>query len=32
MVIEFHLIAFADSAWQNMFDLDPNKVKWIEKK
>ena len=31
MFIEFHLIAFADSAWQNMFALDPEKVKWIEK-
>ncbi len=31
MFIEFHLIAFADSAWQNMFALDPEKVTWIEK-
>lgn len=31
MFIEFHLIAFADSAWQNMLALDPEKVTWIEK-
>ena len=31
MFIEFHLIAFADSAWQNMFVLDHEKVMWIEK-
>ena len=31
MSVEFHLIAFADSAWQNMLTLDPEKVTWIEK-
>ena len=31
MFIELHLIAFADSAWQNMLALDPEKVTWIEK-
>ncbi|MEO6655927.1 MAG: YetF domain-containing protein [Pyrinomonadaceae bacterium] len=31
MFIDFHLIAFADSAWQNMFAIDPEKVTWIEK-
>ncbi len=31
MFIDFHLIAFADSAWQNIFAIDPEKVTWIEK-
>lgn len=31
MFIDFHLIAFADSAWQNMFAIDHEKVTWIEK-
>lgn len=31
MFIEPHLIAFADSSWQNMFYLDHDKVTWIEK-
>ncbi|MFM9903135.1 MAG: DUF421 domain-containing protein [Pyrinomonadaceae bacterium] len=31
MFIELHLIAFADSAWQNMINIDHEKVTWIEK-
>lgn len=31
MHIELTLFAFADTAWQNMLNLDPEKVTWIEK-